>query len=117
MEADLCNLVVAVWGVNRGRSSFSMGIIAEEESRFGTCDIEIKNQTVEPAENIRGDIARTNLYINWIYPGRRIILQKNWKLFQAWHVADPANTWKGEKAMMISKVQGNKKPFVDRVFR
>jgi deoxyribonuclease I len=112
MEADLYNLVPAIGEVNRARSNYSMNLIAGEERRFGTCDIEIQNKRVEPAENIRGDIARIYLYMDWAYSGRGIISQKNRKLFQAWHFADPVDTWECERAMMISKVQGNKNPFV-----
>jgi len=112
MEADLYNLVPAIGELNRARSDYSMSLIKGEERRYGVCDIEIKNRAVEPTENIRGDIARTYLYMDWAYPDRDIISQKNRELFQVWNQQDPVDQWECQKATMIFKVQGNLNAFV-----
>jgi len=39
--------------------------------------------------------------MDWAYPGRDIISQKNRKLFQVWHFADPVDAWECERANMI----------------
>ena len=50
-----------------------MAIIKGEKREFGKCDVEIKNKKVEPKESIRGEIARTYMYMDSVYPGRGII--------------------------------------------
>ena len=62
-----------------------MAIIKGEKREFGECDVEIMNKKVEPRESIRGEIARTYLYMNSVYPGRGIISKKNRKLIDTWN--------------------------------
>ena len=85
-----------------------MAIIEGEKREFGKCDVEIKNKKVEPREDIRGEIARTYLYMDSAYPGRGIISQKNRKLFDAWNSNDPVDQWECERERKIQKLQGNK---------
>ena len=75
--------------------------------------MEIKNRKAEPAPHIRGDIARTYMYMNWAYPGRGIISKKNAKLFDAWNRTDPIDEWERERSKRIEAIQGNKNPFVN----
>jgi deoxyribonuclease I len=103
MEADLYNLVPPIGELNRARSNYTMSIIAGENRKYGTCDIEIKNKKVEPTESIRGDIARTYLYMDWAYPDKGILSKKNRQLFQAWQYSDPVDIWECKRAMMIKK--------------
>ena len=84
-----------------------MAIINGEKREFGKCDVEIKNKKVEPKESIRGEIARTYLYMDSVYPGRGIISNKNRKLFDAWNQSDPVDEWECERAKRIEKIQGN----------
>ena len=84
MQADMFNLYPAIGEVNGRRSNYSMGIIEGERREFGKCDVEIKSRKVEPREEIRGEIARTYMYMDSVYPGRGIISKKNWKLFESW---------------------------------
>ena len=88
MQADMYNLYPAIGEVNGRRSNYSMAIIKGEKREFGKCDVEIKNKKVEPKESIRGEIARTYLYMDSVYPGRGIISKKNRKLFDAWNRSD-----------------------------
>ncbi len=64
MEADLYNLVPAIGEVNGNRSNYSMAIIPGEIREYGSCDVEIEGRKVEPTEGIRGNIARTYLYMD-----------------------------------------------------
>ena len=91
-----------------------MGIIKGEKREFGKCDVEIKNKKVEPKESIRGEIARTYLYMDSVYPGRGIISKKNRKLFDAWNQNDPVDEWECERAKRIEKIQGNMNEVVMR---
>jgi len=112
MEADLYNLQPAIGEVNGLRSNFSMEMIPGEKREFGDCDIEIENNQVEPRPEIRGDIARTYMYMDKAYPGKGIISQSNRKLFEAWDKLDPIDDWERERARRIEATQGNKNPFI-----
>jgi len=114
MQADMFNLYPAIGEVNGRRSNYSMGIIEGEKREFGKCDVEIKGRKVEPREKIRGEIARTYMYMDSVYPGRGIISKKNWKLFEAWHRNDPVDKWECERAKRIEKIQGNGNEIVMR---
>ncbi len=112
MQADMFNLYPAIGEVNGRRSNYSMAIIEGEKREFGKCDVEIKSRKVEPREEIRGEIARTYMYMDSVYPGRGIISKKNWKLFDAWNRSDPVDEWECERAKRIEKIQGNKNKIV-----
>jgi deoxyribonuclease I len=112
MEADLYNLVPAIGEVNGNRSNYSMAIIPGEKRNYGNCDVEIEGRKVEPTEGIRGNIARTYLYMDSVYPRRGIISKKNRKLFDAWNKSDPVDDWECKRARLIEKIQGNENPFV-----
>jgi len=112
MQADMYNLYPAIGEVNGRRSNYSMAIIEGEKREFGECDVEIKSRKVEPREKIRGEIARTYLYMDSVYPGRGIISKKNRKLFDAWNKSDPVDEWECERAKRIEKIQGNRNEVV-----
>ena len=116
MQADMYNLYPAIGEVNGRRSNYSMAIIEGEEREFGKCDVEIKSRKVEPKESIRGEIARTYLYMDSVYPGRGIISKKNRKLFESWNQIDPIDKWECERARArrIEKIQGNRNEVVMR---
>ena len=112
MQADMFNLYPAIGEVNGRRSNYSMAIIKGEKREFGKCDVEIKSRKVEPRDEIRGEIARTYLYMDSVYPGRGIISKKNRKLFDAWNQSDPVDEWECERSKMIEKIQGNRNEVV-----
>lgn len=113
MQADMYNLVPAVGEINGLRSNYSYSMIPGEKREFGNCDMEIENQKAEPAPHIRGNIARTYMYMEWAYPGHGIISKKNKKLFEAWDKADPVDEWERERSRRIEAIQGNENPFID----
>jgi len=112
MQADMYNLYPAIGEVNGRRSNYSMAIIKGEKREFGKCDVEIESRKVEPKESIRGEIARTYLYMDSVYPGRGIISKKNRKLFESWNKSDPVDEWECERAKRIEKIQGNRNEVV-----
>ena len=107
MQADMFNLYPAIVEVNGRRSNYSMAIIKGEKREFGKCDVEIKSRRVEPREEVRGEIARTYIYMDSVYPGRGIISKKNRKLFDAWNKSDPVDEWECERSRRIQKIQKN----------
>ena len=112
MESDLYNLQPAIGEVNGLRSNDSMEMIPGEKREFGECDVEMENHKVEPRAEIRGDIARTYMYMNQVYPGKGILSRSNQKLFEAWDKLDPVDDWERERARRIEAIQGNKNPFI-----
>ena len=112
LEADLYNLYPAIGEVNGLRSNFSMAIVPGEIREFGSCDVEIKDKKIEPRPKIRGDVARTYLYMNWAYPDRVSISRRTKRLFNTWNKKDPVDEWERERAEIIKKFQGNSNPFI-----
>jgi deoxyribonuclease-1 len=112
MQADMYNLVPAVGEINALRSNYSFAVIPEEKREFGSCDIEIEDRKVEPPSEVRGDIARTYMYMDRAYPGHGIISRKNRKLFETWDREDPVDQWECERCKRIERIQGNEKPVV-----
>ena len=107
MQADLYNLQPAIGEVNGLRSNYQIGEIDGEVREFGKCDIEIKNKKVEPAPKIRGDIARTYLYMEQTYPQYVKFNQSIKKLIIKWDQDDPVDEWECKRANLISYIQGN----------
>jgi deoxyribonuclease-1 len=89
-----------------------MEMLPGEPREFGSCDIEISDRKVEPRPDIRGDIARTYLYMHQAYPGHGIISRSNQKLFEAWDKEDPIDDWERERAKRIDGIQGNVNQFI-----
>jgi len=106
------NFYPAIGEMNGRRSNYSMAIINGEKREFVKYDVEIENKKVEPKGNIRGEIAKTYLYMDSVYPGRGIISNKNMKLFNAWNQSDPVDEWECERAKRIERVQGNSNEIV-----
>ena len=89
-----------------------MVIIKGQNREFGECDVEIKSRKVEPKESIRGEIARTYMYMDSVYPSRGIISKKNRNLFESWDQSDPVDEWECERSKRIEKIQGSRNEVV-----
>ena len=107
MQADLYNLQPAIGEVNGLRSNYQIDIIKGESREFGQCDIEIKNKKVEPSEKIRGDIARTYMYMELNYPKFIKFNNSLKKLIIKWDIDDPVDDWECLRAKKIYNIQGN----------
>jgi deoxyribonuclease-1 len=107
MQADLYNLVPAIGEVNGDRSNYSYAMLQGEQREYGSCNVEIEDQKVEPPDEKFGDIARTYMYMESAYQ-RGVISGKNVKLFEAWDRMDPVDKWECERARLIEKIQGNR---------
>jgi len=114
MQSDMYNIYPAIGEVNGRRSNYSMLIIEGEKRGFGKCDVEIKSRKVEPREKIRGEIARTYMYMDSVYPDRGIISKKNRKFFESWGQSDPVDDWGCERSKRIDRIQGNRNKVVMR---
>ncbi len=117
MESDMYNLTPAIGLINQRRSNYPYGTIPGERREFGKCDFEVSRKVAEPPPNVRGDIARTYLYMDGAYPGRNILSRKEKKEFQKWDTADPVDAWECERCKKIEKLQKNENPFVKKSCR
>lgn len=103
---DLHNLQPSVGELNGDRSNRPYGMIEGEQRAYGACDFEVDFQmdVAEPGDQVKGDIARTYLYMRDTY-GINLSSQQT-KLFNAWHKQDPVDDWERERNARIEKIQG-----------
>jgi len=117
IEADLHNLYPSRTDVNEKRSSFRFGLIKAEKRYFGNaCDFEFDSRArvVEPAPNVRGDIARAMFYMaNEYQQHGLVIFNKQAKLLSDWHQSDPPSDAEKSRNNVIEQIQGNRNPFID----
>ena len=111
MEADMYNLVPAIGEINGLRSNYRYGEISGEDREFGNCDVEIRGRVAEPPPRVRGDIARTYLYMLETYKSFTLRPLER-KMFEDWAKADPPDEWECERARRIEKIQGNRNEVV-----
>lgn len=112
MEADLYNLVPSVGEVNEIRSNKQMGMVIENLYDFGRCKVKSDKTTFEPADEGKGFVARTYMYMNDAYPSHGIISRKNHKLFEAWSKMYPPSVFEKQRAEEIQKIQRNINSFI-----
>ncbi len=103
---DLHNLQPAVGEINGDRSNRKYGMIAGEPRKYGACDVEVdfKTDVIEPADSIKGDIARTYFYMRDTY-GIRLSKQQT-RLFEVWNRQDAVSDWERERNRRIKAIQG-----------
>ncbi|MCQ2536910.1 MAG: endonuclease [Lachnospiraceae bacterium] len=137
--ADLHHLRPAIDKVNSFRSSYVMGEIneatASSYSIAGKKVAFLANNTFEPLENVKGDVARIFLYVYtcWNQPnlfqnvpaanlpafdpddskndGQKVI--ESLATLLQWCYDDPVDTWEMEQNDIIETVQGNRNVFID----
>ena len=113
MESDMYNLVPAIGEVNAIRSNHPISVTPLNKSEIaGSCATKISDNSIEPADQIKGFVARVYKYMHDAYPGHGIISKKNQKLFDAWDKMYPPSAWEIERAKRIEKIQGNVNQFV-----
>lgn len=114
MQSDMYNLFPAIGSVNAARGHKDFGLLANAESNFGSCEMKIRQNLVEPPEASRGVIARAYLYMQYAY-GRTFRMSKSQeKLMNAWNKEHPVELWECKRSKKIEKLQGNENPFVKK---
>lgn len=111
MQSDLYNLVPAIGSVNASRQNYNFTILPHATSDFGQCDVRIDNRKVQPPERARGQIARTYLYFEAVYP-RYSMSKAQKQLMQAWDMQYPVTQVECQRAKRIEKQQGNTNPIL-----
>lgn len=103
---DLNNLVPAVGELNADRSNYQFAEIDGEKRAYGQCDFEVdfKSDTAEPSEGVKGNIARTYLYMNDVHdvPLSNLMLD----MMNRWSKSDPVDEWECKRNERIIKSQG-----------
>lgn len=118
IEADLHNLYPSRSDVNQQRSSFRFGEVRGEPRRFGSqCDFEVNHRArvVEPAPEVRGEVARAMFYMAYQYRDHRLeIFKKQARLLLQWHQEDPPSELEKRRNDVIEKLQGSRNLFIDQ---
>jgi deoxyribonuclease-1 len=112
MEGDLHNLRPSIGEVNRNRSNYPYGIVANKQNRYGSCKsyVNFKSQIFEPRDEVKGDVARITLYMNHKYT---LNLNETFlHLMLDWSAKDPATDEEREINRRIQKAQGDANPFI-----
>lgn len=110
MIFDLHNLAPSVGQVNALRSNDRYGLIAGE-NRPLICDIEFAPEVTEPAQNIRGEIARVWLYM---YSQHGLeLLDDELAMFLRWSQLDPPEQDEFDRNERIRRLQGIGNPYVE----
>lgn len=120
--ADLQNLWPAVQRVNSSRSRLRYGVIEGESARRFTefCpDFERGSGTkavVEPRDDVKGDIARSLVYMHFVYglPLENAVADKG--LLLDWMQADPPDAEELRRNALIDRLQGTPNPLLDDAF-
>lgn len=114
-EADLHNLWPAIGRINSSRSDTSFWEIPGEDHRRFTkiCpDYERtsgEDAAVEPRDDVKGDIARSILYMVIVYDF------PHWgmgPMLLEWHEADPPDAEECRRNDAIGELQGTRNPFI-----
>lgn len=104
MQSDLYNLAPAIGTVNAARQNYNFTMIPLAKSQFGSCDMRIEDNKVQPPEEARGRIARTYLYFEAAYPRYRMSSAQR-QLMNAWDKQYPVTKNECEIARKVEAVQ------------
>ena len=111
-EAEMSNLWPSVGAVNLARSNHRYGMVPGERREFGSCDFEDDGSVAEPRESVRGDVARSALFMSDRYGIR--LSSRDRQLYEAWNRQDPPDAWERERNARIKRIQGYGNPYISR---
>lgn len=112
MEADLYNLRPVIGEVNGDRAHFRFAELADKPAQYGACpfQVDFQRQLAEPAQSVRGDIARIYFYMADRY--QVTLSKREEKLFMRWHQQDPVDDAEQMLTQRIAQAMGWPNPFV-----
>ena len=129
---DIFNLMPSDSEANSKKSNYAMGEVTSQtwtngSIKIGTGD-EVSNKIWEPADNWKGDFARTYMYmvtcysdLTWRSNGLDQLENNQWPTFNDWTTEmvlrwsrqDPVDEIEIARNEAVYKIQGNRNPFVD----
>ena len=113
MQADMYNLFPAIGSVNAARKNYNFAMLGDVKSMFGSCSVKIQNRKVEPPELARGQIARTYMYMDLVYPRYKMSPQQH-KLMKTWDKEYPVTEFECVRNKRIYQIQKNRNPILDK---
>jgi endonuclease I len=122
MVSDIHHLYPSFSKPNGMRSSWPFGYVKAEDATYSTnYGSRLGNETFEPADDVKGNIARSVLYFFLRYNDREIFINTDGNEFFTsrisqffdWHKQDPPDPWERARNNAIEKYQGNRNPFID----
>ena len=111
IESELYNLWPAVGLVNIARSNYSYGVVNSTDKFYG-CNFKINrvSKEVEPANKVKGIVARATLFISDKY---HIPLSENKRhLYLSWNKSFPPSKWEKEWALNVATIEGYSNPYI-----
>lgn len=109
-EGDMHNLVPEVGELNADRSNKLHGTVTSIYNDYGRCDFKISSIRAEPRDDIKGDVARIWLYMEYKY---KIFLSSEMKTtFERWNILDPVSEEERWRNREIRRIQGDSNIFI-----
>lgn len=110
-EAELYNLWPAEGIVNQARSNYRYGEVAGKTGIYG-CMMHIDKaaRKAEPSDNIKGLVARANLFMADKYKIRLSKPQR--QLLEGWDKLYPPDEWERAWAMKIAAIEGYENAYI-----
>lgn len=114
MQADMHNLVPAIGELNGDRSNLRYDFEEARKGQYGECrfEVDFDQNRARIKKDIRGDVARTYLYMTDRYKMKLSPQELN--KFSAWNKKDPVDVWEIEKNKRIKAIQGNGNTWIQR---
>ncbi len=120
--ADLQNLWPALQRVNSSRSNLRYGEVAGENARrFSEFCPDFERPSgakavVEPRDDVKGDLARSLVYMHFVYglPLENAVNDRN--LLLSWMQADPPDAEEMRRNALIDQLQGTPNPLLQEAF-
>lgn len=130
---DLFNLMPSDSEANSKKSNYAMGVVVRNVSynngsiKIGNCN-EVNNKVWEPADEWKGDFARTYMYMvtcysdyTWRSNGLDQLENNQWPTFNEWTKEmvlqwsrqDPVDEVERARNQAVFEIQGNRNPYVD----
>jgi endonuclease I len=123
MRSDLHHLYPTFKNPNNERYVYPFGYVSNEEATYWTSlGSMASTQFFEPADSVKGNIARTQLYFYTRYYDKAVFKDADdrkayWDdriaTLLKWNKQDPPDDWEITRNELIEKFQGNRNPFID----
>lgn len=113
VEAELYNLWPEVGLVNQARSNYRFGVLPGNDRYYG-CSLKIdKNlRRVEPADEVKGIVARAYLFMSEYY---QISLSSSQRqLFEVWNRQFAPTDWERAWAAQVAVLEGYSNPYISQ---
>lgn len=110
MEADLYNLIPVVSEMKQIQKGKIFSEVKDPITMVG--ETKIGKEAIEPADNVKGDIARVYLYMDEVYSLELNATQKN--LYLKWNSLDGVDAQECALSKIISKIEGSANTWIEK---